>query len=158
MTAPADLLPLAVGARSVARAPEDADAGTVRPVRQDCGHALLRKDDVMLDKTETRTRLTERLAALMAQVGRIESEFGQPLDDDFAEQVVDREDDQALDALEDSALVEIEQIRAAIARLDTGSYGICTSCGNAIAAERLNALPAAAECIGCATAGNIAKR
>jgi len=112
----------------------------------------------MLDKTETRTRLTERLAALMAQVGRIESEFGQPLDDDFAEQVVDREDDQALDALEDSALAEIEQIKAAIARLDTGSYGICTSCGNAIAAERLNALPAAAECIGCATARNIAKR
>lgn len=113
---------------------------------------------MMLDKTEARTRLTERLAALTAQVGRIEGEFGQPLDDDLAEQAIDREDDEALDALENTALAEIEQIRAAIARLDAGSYGICTRCGNAIAAERLKALPAAAECIDCATAGNIAKR
>ena len=112
----------------------------------------------MLDKTEARTRLTERLAALMAQVGRIESEFGQPLDDDLAEQAIDREDDQALDALENSALAEIEQIRTAIARLDSGGYGICTNCGNAIATERLNALPAAAECIDCASADQAAGR
>jgi len=112
----------------------------------------------MLNKTEARNRLTERLAVLTAQVRRIEDEFGQPLDDDFAEQAIDREDDQALDSLENSALAEIESIRAAIARLDSGGYGICTSCGDPIAAERLNALPAATECIGCATAGNAAKR
>lgn len=112
----------------------------------------------MPDKTEARTRLTERLAVLTAQVGRIEAELGRPLDDDFAEQAVDREDDQALDALESSTLAEIERTRKAIARLDFGGYGICTRCGNAIAAERLNALPAAAQCIGCATMEHAAKR
>lgn len=112
----------------------------------------------MPDMTEARIRLTERLAVLMAQVGRIEAELGRPLDDDFAEQAVDREDDQALDALEGSALAEIELIRKAIARLEAGSYGICTTCGNAIASDRLNALPAASECIGCASTARIAKR
>lgn len=111
----------------------------------------------MPDKSEARSRLTERLATLMSQVGRIEAELGRPLDDDFAEQAVDREDDQALDTLESSTLAEIELTRNAIARLGSGSYGICTSCGNVIAAERLNALPAAAECISCASARHIAR-
>jgi len=104
----------------------------------------------MLDMTEARTRLTERLAVLMAQVGRIEGELGRPLDDDFAEQAVDREGDEALDSLEHAALVEIDLTRKAIARLDAGSYGICVRCGGRIAAKRLAALPMAAECISCA--------
>lgn len=107
--------------------------------------------DVMLDKTEIRARLKDRLVTLTSQISRIEGELNRPLDDDFAEQAVDREDDQALDALESSALAEIDLTRKAIARLDSGSYGLCTSCGNVIAAERLNALPAAAECIHCAS-------
>jgi RNA polymerase-binding transcription factor DksA len=110
----------------------------------------------MLDKDEIRIRLTERLAALTSRIGRIEGELGQPLDDDFAEQAVDREDDEALDALENSALAEIELTRAAIVRLDSDRYGICAVCGDVIPAERLNALPAAAECIGCASARHIA--
>ena len=111
----------------------------------------------MPDKTEARSRLTVRLAALMSQVGRIEAELGRPLDDDFAGQAVDREDDQALDTLESSLLAEIELTRKAIARLGLRGYGICTSCGNVIAAERLNALPAAAECISCASTQHIAR-
>ncbi|WP_157215261.1 TraR/DksA family transcriptional regulator [Flavisphingomonas formosensis] len=111
----------------------------------------------MPDKKEARSHLTERLATLMSQVGRIEAELDRPLDDDFAEQAVDREDDQALDTLESSTLAEIELTRNAIARLDAGGYGICTSCGDVIAAERLNALPAAAECISCASARHIAR-
>ena len=107
---------------------------------------------LMRDKAEIRSRLTERLAALMSQVGRIEGELGRPLDDDFAEQAVDREGDEALDMLESAALAEIDLTRKAIARLDSGSYGICSGCGELIAAERLAALPMAAECISCAKA------
>ena len=106
----------------------------------------------MPDQMDIRARLTERLAALTSQVGRIEGELGQPLDDDFAEQAVDREGDEALGALERAALDEIELTRKAIARLDAGSYGICVGCGEVIAAERLAALPTAAECIVCARA------
>lgn len=37
-------------------------------------------------------------------------------------------------------------------RLATGRYGVCARCGRSIAAERLEAEPAAATCVGCAEA------
>ena len=40
-------------------------------------------------------------------------------------------------------------IDAALARIENGTYGACTSCGKPIAAERLEALPWAALCIDC---------
>jgi len=100
-----------------------------------------------------RQRLTERLSALAGRVTDIETDMQQPLDDDLAEQAVDREDDEALDAMERATLAEITLIKEALARLDLGTYGICTSCGNVIAPERLEAIPTAAQCIGCARAG-----
>ncbi len=105
------------------------------------------------DLDRTRQRLTARLAELHARVGRIEEEQRQPLDDDFAEQAVAREDDEALDAIERSALTEIAQTRQALARLDAGEYGLCIACGAAIAPERLDALPAALQCMSCAGGG-----
>jgi RNA polymerase-binding transcription factor DksA len=104
----------------------------------------------MLDQERIRQQLTERLAELRTHVANIEADLGQPLDDDFAEQATDREDDQALDAVEQSALAEIELITRAMGKLEVGTYGICAACGNAIAAKRLEAMPAAALCIACA--------
>ena len=40
-------------------------------------------------------------------------------------------------------------IRAAIMRLDRGTYGLCTGCGAEIAPSRLEAIPWAAMCIPC---------
>jgi RNA polymerase-binding protein DksA len=50
-----------------------------------------------------------------------------------------------IDQLEDQ-LVEVEQ---ALERIEEGTYGICANCGQAIQAERLEALPSAALCIDC---------
>lgn len=50
-----------------------------------------------------------------------------------------------LDELEDQ-LVEINN---ALERIDKGTYGICTNCGQPIQAERLEALPQAELCIDC---------
>jgi RNA polymerase-binding transcription factor DksA len=44
-------------------------------------------------------------------------------------------------------------IEAAEQRLDEGRYGVCTACGQPIAPERLEALPATPWCIACATQG-----
>lgn len=43
----------------------------------------------------------------------------------------------------------IEQITAALNRLDAGTYGRCTRCGGQIAPARLEVLPHAAACIEC---------
>jgi len=44
----------------------------------------------------------------------------------------------------------VEAIDAALARIEDGSYGICTSCGEAIPQERLEFRPHAISCVGCA--------
>ncbi|MFD1103577.1 MULTISPECIES: TraR/DksA family transcriptional regulator [Sphingobium] len=97
-----------------------------------------------------RETLTARLEELRARVERLEDDLRQPLDDDFGEQAVDREDDEVLDAVEAAALAEIELIEEALVRLDTGTYGLCTACGEEIAPKRLEALPACRFCISCA--------
>lgn len=43
------------------------------------------------------------------------------------------------------------KLEAALARLDTGRYGLCCECGATLETERLNADPAAVFCADCAT-------
>ena len=46
-------------------------------------------------------------------------------------------------------LAELADVEGALGRVAAGSYGECIDCGDAIAAARLNAYPAATRCIGC---------
>lgn len=46
----------------------------------------------------------------------------------------------------------LEQIRAALDRLDRGTFGRCEECGRPIGPERLEALPYTPHCIECARA------
>ena len=55
-----------------------------------------------------------------------------------------------IEALARQAEGHLEEIDAALKRLDAGSYGTCEICGNPIGAERLEARPAARVCIRCA--------
>ncbi|MGH7643322.1 MAG: TraR/DksA family transcriptional regulator [Candidatus Dormibacteria bacterium] len=41
------------------------------------------------------------------------------------------------------------EVRAAVAKVDQGTYGRCDECGEAIPAARLEALPWATRCVGC---------
>jgi RNA polymerase-binding transcription factor DksA len=43
----------------------------------------------------------------------------------------------------------LEEIDAALARLEAGTYGRCVSCGSAIPVERLEFRPFAAGCVTC---------
>jgi DnaK suppressor protein len=42
-----------------------------------------------------------------------------------------------------------QEILAALARIDEGTYGRCVRCGNEIPAERLEAMPRATLCVTC---------
>lgn len=44
-------------------------------------------------------------------------------------------------ALRDRARTQLEQVDAALSRLEKGTYGSCTNCGKPIPAERLEAIP-----------------
>lgn len=53
-------------------------------------------------------------------------------------------------ALLDQAQAQLRALAEAEERLTAGTYGTCTRCGQPIAAERLEALPATTRCIRCA--------
>ena len=44
----------------------------------------------------------------------------------------------------------IEEIQAALTRLDRGTFGDCVSCRRTIPTKRLRAIPYARHCVGCA--------
>jgi DnaK suppressor protein len=46
---------------------------------------------------------------------------------------------------------EVARIKAALARIDEGEYGYCTTCGEEIAAKRLATDPTIPICIRCAS-------
>jgi RNA polymerase-binding protein DksA len=74
----------------------------------------------------------------------------------LAGEVHDREDESVADLLVDISYADIdrdvEEIRdidAALMRIASGIYGVCSDCGGAIPAERLNAYPTAKRCRPC---------
>lgn len=104
----------------------------------------------MTQDSAIRARLEQRLAELTGRLERLDEDLRQPLDADSEEQAADLADDEALEALEDSGRAEVAAINAALHRLEQGRYGECASCGEQIEPQRLQALPEAALCIGCA--------
>jgi DnaK suppressor protein len=54
-----------------------------------------------------------------------------------------------LGALIEQARDRLAEIDAAFGRLDSGTYGVCESCGRPIAPARLEARPLARTCIDC---------
>jgi RNA polymerase-binding protein DksA len=96
-------------------------------------------------------------ARLMREVGMIEQELREdvmapgdpsavathPADEDaegFDEQVALAQNEEQL----------LEDVEAALERIEAGTYGTCELCGREISKQRLDALPQAATCIDCA--------
>ena len=104
----------------------------------------------MGDYADIAAMLHQRLAELTERSRGIEDELRQPLDADFAEQAVDLADDEALEGVDDVLHAEARQIRAALARIENGTYGTCANCGESIPRARLEAQPVATRCVKCA--------
>lgn len=107
----------------------------------------------MKEYQEVRGHLLGMLEELDERLGKITDDVrhtDHPLNQDFSEQAVETENDQVLDALGNVTRSEVEKIKQAISRIDSGTYGICLLCGEPIKKERLAALPYATNCIHCA--------
>lgn len=94
--------------------------------------------------------LVRRLADLQGRGIRIDGELGQPVSADADDAATEREDDEPLQGAARVLAREAAEVAAAVVRIDAGTYGDCTRCGEAIAPARLEAEPEAALCIGCA--------
>lgn len=107
----------------------------------------------MQDYESIRQQLTERYATIQQRLQKITHDVqhvNEPLNADFAEQAVQRENDEVLDALDNSIRAELAQLQATLQRLDNGTYGVCESCGKPIPLQRLKALPHTSRCVACA--------
>ena len=104
----------------------------------------------MTEYRDLQQRLEERLANLLERAELIEDDLRHPLDADSSEQAVDLADDEALEGVDDVLRAEIVQIRHALGRIESGTYGTCATCGKTIARARLEARPIATRCIDCA--------
>jgi RNA polymerase-binding transcription factor DksA len=63
------------------------------------------------------------------------------------------------DVLAAGARTALHDVLAALYRMDTGSYGLCTDCGVQLPVERLEVLPQVAQCLPCRagrTSGTVA--
>lgn len=103
----------------------------------------------MNDIDQTRQRLTEQLEDAIDRAERIEERLRQTGDEDWEEQAIQRENDEVLESLGKRLYQEIDEIKQAIHRIDSGSYGICVRCGKALSQERLEAVPYATACVEC---------
>lgn len=104
----------------------------------------------MTNQEKVREQLEARLAELSHEVVEIDHSLREPDDADVEERATENEGDEVLEGLGNHALDEIAQIEAAISRMELGTYGQCTECGNDISEPRLAAMPYAAKCIDCA--------
>ena len=112
------------------------------------------------DKTiaELKLRLEEDLARVEADIAEIDRHERESQSDATGENVYrDHMADQGSATFEremDMTFEENERdllgdIRAALARIDAGTYGICERCSAEIPAARLEAVPTASLCITC---------
>ena len=97
-----------------------------------------------------RQRLLADRAVLRQRIDTIHAHARNPLERDSEERASQLANLDVVSGLEAEASIEVAAIDAALARMDAGTYGICTGCGEAITAARLDARPASAECLACA--------
>lgn len=99
---------------------------------------------------KVREQLVQQLEVVENRHEKVDRNLHRLPDADSQERAQQAENDEVLEGLEAQTREEIEQIRAALGRIDSGDYGTCVTCGEDIADGRLEALPFTAVCIECA--------
>lgn len=101
---------------------------------------------------EERRRTTQRLADLRGDYrGFVEASQDSNADDEHdPEGATIAFERSQVGALVQQAEAHLDEIDAALARIDDGTYGVCAVCGQPIPAGRLEVRPTATTCVGCA--------
>jgi RNA polymerase-binding protein DksA len=113
-----------------------------------------------MDSERSRTALLEERNRIEGAIEYLHRETPGSLEDETEEMIgasdnhlgdsaagtLDREIDYTLEGHSGQVLIQID---AALARIESGSFGTCTNCGKPIAEERLEARPWASLCIDC---------
>ncbi len=102
---------------------------------------------------EERVQLLEELEAMEEHIPEVEAQVGMDIggsyDEDLADVASDTFEREKGLALESTVQQMLTQVEDALARIDSGMYGICQRCGGPIDHARLRAIPYAKLCIRC---------
>jgi len=106
-----------------------------------------------LSKTKTSK---ERLIALkgdmihrLSLIDKDKRGITNPIPKSLDDQAVVNENREVVEKLSQRDKSELQSINVALQKIMTGTYGICSCCGNKIEIKRLKAVPYAANCIEC---------
>lgn len=108
------------------------------------------------------TRLAEERQTTVNRLEALRREFGQVVEASVDSNADDEHDPEGatiaferaqLVAVLKQATADLDELDAAVRRVDEGTYGVCERCGLPIAPARLEARPAARRCVGCAALG-----
>jgi DnaK suppressor protein len=111
-----------------------------------------------VDLARARTDLEGRLARLDSELGELEKtrEAARQGKDEYAGygNHIGEAATETFEAERDLSLIDNlehmrDQVRAALKRVEEGSYGLCQTCSEPIPEERLEALPFATQCVSC---------
>jgi DnaK suppressor protein len=110
-----------------------------------------------IDLAVMRKRLEEKQAEIQQHIATLTGSPAPPEDATQASYDVEEPEEEAVDLEEtdvDQAVLDNEktllaEVQQALARIDNGTYGICTNCGQPIPEKRLEAIPWATLCVTC---------
>ena len=104
----------------------------------------------MADIEARRDQLKARLAELDGRLARIGDHLEQAPNPDWEEEAQESEMDEVLETLGQAGVTEVQAIKAALERIEKGTYGECVRCGEDISEARLDVLPHTPLCKDCA--------
>ena len=99
---------------------------------------------------DVKRSLEQRLDTLTGRLSLIDSELRTPGSSDSQDRAIESENREVLEKLSESERQEIQAIRAALGRIREGAYTECSSCGQEIPPQRLEAVPYTSLCVSCA--------
>ena len=103
----------------------------------------------MKNEETVRAKLLSKRQELSDRLARLNAGARRGLDRDWEEQASELANTQVHEALGHEATEEIGLIDQALQRLETGTYGVCMSCGKRIPLARLDVRPYADRCLEC---------
>lgn len=94
--------------------------------------------------------LSDKRAELLQRIAAVERDFNAGRSIDSEEQAAELENEEVLIGLQQEAQHELQKVDEALLKLQQGRYDVCSSCGEKISQDRLEALPYVNDCINCA--------
>ena len=98
-----------------------------------------------------RQRLLARQQQLVRRIFALEADLQSTntRETEYVERAQAEMPEEMLDKLDEQSRREWEEIQAALARMEAGTYGRCETCGHALPPARLDTLPMARRCVHC---------